>query len=146
MGGLWHDHIQTNRTEKTPQFQEFQDFRFGSLGTQWQLDATLVAKHRKYYKGGRWWLPLSSGRGESCEFMYAHVSFMHQKCLDYALTNLLFGLCKSMWIIDPFITHFNLHPGVPTHPNTLEMLQIRGRTPIPFFSHCFHLWIYSQVC
>jgi len=38
-----------------------------------------------------------SGRGESFEsfeFIFAHGSSMHQKCSTYALTNLLFGLCK----------------------------------------------------
>jgi hypothetical protein len=38
-----------------------------------------------------------SGYGEfceSCEFVFAHGSFVHQKCSNYALTNLLFGLCK----------------------------------------------------
>jgi len=34
---------------------------------------------------------------------------MHQKCSNYALTNLLFGLCKSMWIIDPIFLHLNPH-------------------------------------
>jgi hypothetical protein len=35
--------------------------------------------------------------------MFAHGLSMHQKCSNYALTNLLFCLCKSVWIIDPFI-------------------------------------------
>jgi hypothetical protein len=48
---------------------------------------------------GRWWLPPSPGHGESSEFMFAHGSSMHQKCSCYALTNLLFGLCRSMWVI-----------------------------------------------
>jgi hypothetical protein len=47
-------------------------------------------------QGGRWWLPLSSGRGESCESMFAHGLFVHQKCFNYAWTNLLFGLCRSV--------------------------------------------------
>jgi hypothetical protein len=32
------------------------------------------------------------GHGESCESMYACGSFVHQKCSNYALTNLLFGV------------------------------------------------------
>jgi len=35
----------------------------------------------------------SLGCGESCESVYARGLSMHQKCYNYALTNLLFGLC-----------------------------------------------------
>jgi len=37
------------------------------------------------------------GSGESCEsyeFVFVHGSSVHQKYYNYALTNLLFGLCK----------------------------------------------------
>jgi hypothetical protein len=34
--------------------------------------------------------------GESCESVFAHGLSVHQKCSNYALINLLFGLCKSM--------------------------------------------------
>ncbi len=39
---------------------------------------------------------LSLGRGESCESVLARGESMHQKCSNYAFTNLLFGLCRSM--------------------------------------------------
>ncbi len=48
--------------------------------------------------------------------MYAHGSSVHQKCSNYALTNLLFGLCKFVWIIDPLFTRPNPHPKIPTWP------------------------------
>jgi hypothetical protein len=57
--------------------------------------------------GGRWWLPPSLGRGESCEFEFARGSFVHQKCSSYALTNLLFGLYKSMWMIEVLVNFPN---------------------------------------
>jgi len=38
----------------------------------------------------------SPGHGESSEFVFARGSSMHQKCFNYALTNLLFGLCRSV--------------------------------------------------
>jgi len=41
----------------------------------------------------------SPNHGESCEFVFVRGSSVHQKCSNYALTNLLFGLCKSMWVI-----------------------------------------------
>jgi len=39
---------------------------------------------------------------------------MHQKCSNYALTNLLFGLCKSLWIIDSLVIRSSPHPRGPT--------------------------------
>jgi hypothetical protein len=45
----------------------------------------------------------SSGRNEFCESVFnlgssvfAHDLPMHQKCFNYALTNLLFSLCRFM--------------------------------------------------
>ncbi len=40
----------------------------------YDLDVDLVERHRVYYKGGRWWLPSSPGRGESCESKFARDS------------------------------------------------------------------------
>jgi hypothetical protein len=51
---------------------------------------------QKILQGERWWLPPSPDHGESCESMFARGSSMHQKCYNYALTNFLFGLCKSV--------------------------------------------------
>ncbi len=53
---------------------------------------------------------------------------MHQKCSNYALTNLLFGLCKFEWIIDPFITCPSPHPGTPTCLITPKVLWVRECT------------------
>jgi hypothetical protein len=53
-------------------------------------------------------LPPSLSCGGSCESMFALGLSMHQRCSSYALTNLLVGLCKSVWIVD---LHVNLlHP------------------------------------
>jgi hypothetical protein len=43
-------------------------FPLGSLGTKSHLDVALVESCRVYYEGGKWWLPPSPGRGESCVF------------------------------------------------------------------------------
>jgi hypothetical protein len=64
--------------------------------------------------------------------VFARGSSVHQRCSNYALTNLLFGLCKFVRIIDPLIIHPNPHPGAPTRPSTLEMLQAKERTPIHY--------------
>ncbi len=42
-------------------------FPLRSPGTKGHLDVAPVERCREYYKGGRWWFPPSSGRGESCE-------------------------------------------------------------------------------
>ncbi len=42
-------------------------------------------------KFGSWWI---------LRFVFIRGSSVHQRCSSYALTNLLFGLCKSMWVID----------------------------------------------
>jgi hypothetical protein len=39
---------------------------FGSPKKKSHLDVASAASHKEYYMGGRWWLPPSSGRGESC--------------------------------------------------------------------------------
>jgi hypothetical protein len=56
-------------------------------------------------------------------------SSVHQKCSNYALTNLLFGLFRFMWIIDPLVIHLNPHPRAPAHPSTFKVLRIKERTP-----------------
>jgi hypothetical protein len=53
---------------------------------------------------------------------------MHQKCSNYILTNLLFGLCRSVWIIDSLDIHPSPHPGASTCPSTLEMLWAKEHT------------------
>jgi hypothetical protein len=47
----------------------------GSPRTKCHLDVGLVERHKIYYKGGRWWLPPSPGRGEFCESEFAHGLF-----------------------------------------------------------------------
>jgi hypothetical protein len=81
----------------SPNFKIFGTPNLGVLG---QNDIWVLAS----------WLPPSSNRGESCESVFVHGSSMHQKCSNYALTNLLFDLCRSMWIIDPLVTCPSLIP------------------------------------
>jgi hypothetical protein len=77
------------------QFWEFWD---SHLGISRQNDIQVLAPwlDTKNTIRGRWWLPPSSSRGEFCESVFARGSSMHQKCSNYAPTNLLFGLCKFM--------------------------------------------------
>ncbi len=87
----------------------------GSLGTKWNLGAGLMAKHKVFYKKevvasskfGLWWV------------LWVRVCpwwVLHQKCSNYALTKLLFGLCKFIWIMDLLANHPSPHPKVLTCP------------------------------
>jgi hypothetical protein len=68
----------------------------GSLGKKCHSDVASVESYREYYKGGRWWLPLSPGRGESSESKVACGLSQQQKGAEWILTNLLidFG-CRT---------------------------------------------------
>jgi len=116
---------------------------------KWHLHAAPVVNHREYYEGERWWLPPMLGRVESCESVYVHGSSMHQKCSNYALTNLLFSLCRSKWIIDSFIIHPNPHPRGPTYPSYPKNI-VSLRTYCNFFLFCYfhfriHIWIFQGI-
>ncbi len=91
-----------------------------------------------------WIEEFSLGRGESYESIYAHGSPVHQKCSNYMLTNLLFSLCKSMWIIEPLVTCFSPHLETLICSSTFEMLQAREHTPTPSCS--IGLFLDSQLC
>jgi hypothetical protein len=47
------------------------------------------------------------------------------KVSNYALTNLLFGLCRSVWIIDWLITLPSAHPKALARPSTPKMIWTR---------------------
>jgi hypothetical protein len=98
-----------------------------NLETKWHLGASPVTKHREYYKEEGGGFPLSPSRGESCKSVFARGLYMHQKCSSYALTNLSFGLCRSVWIINLLVNFPNPHPRAPTHPSTPKVLRVRER-------------------
>jgi hypothetical protein len=118
------------------QFREFQDSQLGSPRTKWHLHLGMWQGIENIIRGEvvaspksrSWW---------SCEVVSAHGSSMHQKCSNYALTNLLFVLYRSMWISDPLVVHPSPHPGTPAHPSTFEVLWIREHTPTHYPSVVF---------
>jgi hypothetical protein len=86
-------------TQKVMGFQShgnpnFKNLEIPNLGNPGQNDIWVHAPWPNIENTirGRWWLPPSSGYGESCESMFACGSSMHQKCSNYAIINLLFGL------------------------------------------------------
>jgi len=62
---------------------------------------------------------------------------MHQKCSNYALTNLLFGLCRSMWIIELLVTLPGPHFKAPARPFIPKVLRAKERAPTPYPSTIF---------
>jgi len=118
------------------QFWKFQD---SNLGVPRQNDIWMLALWlgTKNNMRGKVVVSPSSSRGESCEFVVAHGLTMHQKCSNYALTNLLSGLSKSVWIIDPLVTCPNPHPGIPTHSSTPEILRTKECTSTHYPSTIF---------
>jgi hypothetical protein len=105
----------------------FENFGTPNLGVPGQNDIWVLALWPGPYNiiMGRWWLPPSPSRGESYESMFAHGSFVHQKCCNYTLTNLLFCLSKSVWIIYLLVILPSPHPGAPTRPFTSKVLRTR---------------------
>ncbi len=97
-----------------------------------------MVRHKEYYKGGRWWFPPSPGPGESCESMFACGSSVHQKCSNYALTNLLFGFCRSVWVIELLVPLPSPYPRAPACLLPLKCCE-SGSVPqlfiLPLFSH-----------
>jgi hypothetical protein len=94
-------------------------WNFYHLGVSKQNDIWVLA----------WW----PNRGECCEFMFAHGSSVHQMCSSNAFTNLLFGLCRSVWVIDLLVNLSSPHLGALAHPSTSKMLwgKEHALTPSP---------------
>jgi len=114
---------------KSPKFGNL-GLPFGNLGTKWHLGASFVTRHRVYNKG------------EGGDFLqvWAMVSLV-SPCLPmahpctksapaYALTNLLFGLCRSVWIIELLVNLPSPHFGALARPFTPKVLWAKERTPI----------------
>jgi hypothetical protein len=63
------------------------------MHTPWlNIENTMKGKVVATPKFGLWWVRVCHGLS------------VHQKCSNHALTNLLFGLCRFVWIIDMLVT------------------------------------------
>jgi len=122
-------------------FQNDESFNFGNFRTFdlgvlkndiWLLLLRLITENnirRKVVvspKFGPWWVLWI----RVCPWFVR----VHQKCSNYALINLLFGLCKFIWIIDSLVICSSPHPRAPTHPFYLRVkcCGLRNVTLIPF--------------
>jgi len=87
---------------------------------------------------GRWWFRPSLSHGEFCEFVFAPNLSMHQKCSNCALIKLLFGLHRSVGIIESFYRSFWSHLGALARPSTLKCCE-PGSAPQLFLLSLFSL-------
>jgi hypothetical protein len=115
----------------------------GSPGTKWHSGVRFMPSHNVYYKGEGGGFPPNPGRGECCEFVFICGSSVHQKCSSYALTNLLFGLCRFMWVINLLVNFPSPNPGALTHPSTPEVLRAKKRTPTLMFVPLDLQWVHQ---
>jgi hypothetical protein len=109
------------------QFREFWDSNLGVLGQNdiWVLLPWPMKKNtirRKVMASP------SPGCGESYKFMFAHGLFVHQNYSNYALTNLLFCLYRSTWVIDLLVIVPSHYPKGPMRPSTPKCYKL-GSVP-----------------
>jgi hypothetical protein len=81
--------------------------QLGSLRTKWYFSVGPVAKQKKYYKGEGGGFPQVRVMVSLVNPCLPMAHLCTKKCIDYALTNLLFGLCRFMWIIEPLVARPN---------------------------------------
>jgi hypothetical protein len=103
-------------------------FPLGSLGTKWHLGAIPMARHKIYYKG-------VGGGFPQVRAMMSLVS----PCLPVAcpctkvlqtLTNLLFGLCRSVRIIELLVNLLNPIPELQHAPIPLKWCELKNTSQL----------------
>jgi len=104
IGGL-HTKLWAPKVAKVPTL-EISGLPLGSFKTKWHLVVGPLARHRVYYKGEGGGFPQIRVVVSLMSLCYSWL-IRAPKCSYYALTNLLFGLCKSMWIIELLVNLSN---------------------------------------
>jgi hypothetical protein len=116
------------------QMREFQD----SPGTKWHFGASPMAKHRVYYKwegGGFPQVQAVVNLVNPC----LHVTHPCTKVLQLRTNNLLFGLCKSVWVSEvlinllspiPKLQHAPLPPKCCKPGNALQFFLLPMFSPL----------------
>jgi hypothetical protein len=110
----------------TPKWESWDKMRFGcqSCGQSYIYYKGKVVASPKF---GPWWVL----------WVYVCPWFIHApKCSKYALTNLLFGLCKTVWVIELLI----ILPSPSRSSNTPfypQSVTTKERTPTFFLSDVF---------
>ncbi len=109
---------------RNSQLWEFRNSHLGSE-TKWHLGAGPMVRHKVYCKGevvaspkfGSWWI------------LWVRVSpwLVHApKCYNYALTNLLFDLCRSMWVSEVLVNLPSPIPELQHAPLPLKCCELRS--------------------
>jgi hypothetical protein len=121
-------------------YTNFENFGRPNLGLMGKNDIWMLARwlSTENIISGKVVASLNLGCGESYESMFGHGEFVHQKCSNNALTNLLFGLSRSMWIVNLFITHPNPHPKALAQLFTPKMLRAEEHASNFLSFRCFH--------
>ncbi len=114
-------------------------FPLGNPWTKWHLGASPMDRHRVYYKGEGGGFPQVL---VMVSFVSSCLPVVHPctKSVSCALTNLLFGLCKFMWVIDLLIILPSPYPRALARPSTPEVLRVRERASTPYPSAIFTFW------
>jgi hypothetical protein len=111
---------------------------FGKPGTKWHLGAGFMARHKVYYKGEGGGFPQVRAMVSFVSSCLARGSSVHQKCSSYTLINLLFGLCRYVWVVELLVNLPNPDPRALAHPSNPEVLRAKERAPT-FFVLLFSL-------
>jgi hypothetical protein len=97
-----------------------------------------MARHKEYYKE-------EGGGFPQVRAMVSLCLLVVRSCTknNYVLINLLFGLCRSVWVIDLLVTLPSPHPRAPACPFTPKVLWTKQCAPIlyPFIVFTFKLTI-----
>ncbi len=117
--------VMSLQSVETPNFGNFGTPNLGVLGQNdiWMqplwliIENTIKGKEVASPKFKSWWVLWVCGL------------FVHQKCSNHTLINLLFGLCRSMWIIDLLVTRPSPRPRALAHPSSPKVLRTREHTP-----------------
>jgi hypothetical protein len=108
---------------------------FGNPGTKWHLGPSPVARHKIYYKGKVGGFPQVWAM-VSLVSLCLPVVHSCTKVYKYALINLLFGLCRSMWVSELLV---NLPSPILEFQHAFLPLSVtsQGTRFNSFSFHCF---------
>jgi hypothetical protein len=99
---FFEPHLNRRSTHKIMGLQSCRSPNLGNFETPtWESQDKMTFGCRHVQRRGRWWFPWNLGCGESCGSVFARGLFVHQKCSNYTLTDLLFGFVQvhvSNWL------------------------------------------------
>jgi hypothetical protein len=133
------------QNHKSPNFENFGTPNFG-VPRQNDIWVQAMWPGTKNIIKGKVVASPSLNNGESCKSVFVCGLSVHQECYNCALTNLLFGLCKLVCIVDPLVTCPSPHSKAPTHPSTPKCCEPRNIPQLlilSLYSPWIHSWVYQ---